>query len=343
MAWDIGLWSGENRTDKEGGLIDPSLGFSLREKMDALPIDWRNSYLGFDARGKPCGWPGSAAELAGVPTISVSAELVIETPLEALRESPSHRAGLLSEARMGELFQLIQERGEWSLVAGEDGYVAWMRSWSSRQVSQREKEELLSRRIGLFEPVLGTFDARDGMCPALLRGTPLLRVEDTRLDSSPISVGLVDGTRGGLPLQAVRSSPPKAEVSALVGEASRYLGAPYRWGGRSPLGLDCSGYTQLVARSCGFFLPRDALQQASCGSAVTSDPATWQPGDLLFFHEPVDHVAFWAGTGTLLHARSRVCRQKSAELAELMDSLVAVRRLGAADRLSHESLCVWIG
>ncbi len=190
-------------------MIDPSLGFSLREKMDALPIDWRNAYLGFDARGKPCGWPGSAAELAGVPTITVSAELVVETPLEALRESPSHRAGLLSEARMGELFQLIQERGEWSLVAGEDGYVAWMRSWSSRKLSQREKEELLSRRIGLFEPVLGTFDARDGMCQALLRGTPLLQVEDTRLDSSPISVGLVDGTRGRLPLQAVRSSPPR--------------------------------------------------------------------------------------------------------------------------------------
>ena len=183
---------------------------------------------------------------------------------------------------------------------------------------------------------------REGEGPALLRDTPLLRVEDTRLDASPISVGLVDGTRGTLPLSAMRRRPPEARVSALVGEARRYLGAPYRWGGRSPLGLDCSGYTQLVARSCGFFLPRDAIQQAGRGREVPLDPAAFQPGDLLFFHEPVDHVAFWAESTTLLHARGRVRQQKASELPELMDCIVAVRRLGEADRLERPSLCAWI-
>jgi len=324
-------------------LIDPSLGYSLREKMCALPIDWRNAYLGFDARGKPCAWPEEAAELAGVSPLSRIAELVLEAPLEALRESPSHHASLLSEARMGEILQVVLERGEWLLVAGEDGYVAWLRSWSSRRLRKGEREELLSRRLGLYEPVLGTLEVREGENPALMRGTPLLRVEDTRFDSASLSVSLVDGTRGSLPLSAVRTQPPTATVAELVGEARRYLGAPYRWGGRSPLGLDCSGYTQLVARSCGFFLPRDAVQQANCGQKVSLDPAAWEPGDLLFFHDPVDHVAFSAPSGTLLHARGRVRQQQVSQLPELMGSIVAVRRLGDADRLSRESLCAWIG
>lgn len=310
--------------------------------MAALPVDWRNAYLGFDARGKPCAWPESAAELAGVSAIVAGDELLVQTPLEALRETPSHHAQLLSEVRMGEILQHIQTRGDWFLVASEDGYVSWLRSWSCRTLAPRERDELLAQRTGLIEPPLATLRTERGHPLALIGGTPLLGVEEIASDSSGFSAELPDGTRGTLARGLVRREALIPERSRLVPEARRYLGAPYRWGGRSALGVDCSGYLQLVAHSCGYYLPRDAVQQSRCGKPVSVQPDAWEPGDLVFFHEPVDHVAFYAGEGAILHARGRVQEQEFELIEELMQSVVAVRRLDVTDRLSRQSLWSWI-
>lgn len=324
-------------------MIDPSLGNSLREKMSALAVDWRNAYLGSDTRGELRAWPAAAAELAGVAPIVAEGEVLVESPLEALREAPSHQAQVLSEARMGEILRRVLSRGEWLLVASEDGYVTWLRSWSCRTLAPAEREKLLLGRMGLIAPPLVSFQTSSGHSRALVGGTPLLRVEETALDSAAITVGLVDGTCGELEREKIRLEPLTAESSCLVPEARRYLGTPYRWGGRSALGVDCSGYVQLVAHACGYFLPRDAIQQARCGKPVSTQADTWEPGDLIFFHEPVDHVAFYAGEGGILHARGRVQEQEFSRVPELMQSVIAVRRLTAADRLSRESLWSWIG
>ncbi len=310
--------------------------------MAALAVDWRNAYLGFDARGKPCAWPESAAELAGVSAIVAGDEFLVQTPLEALREAPSHHAQLLSEVRMGEILQHILTHGDWLLVASEDGYVSWLRSWSCRTLAPGEKDELLSQRTGLIETPFATLKTEQGHPLALIGGTPLLRVEEHVSDSSEFSAELPDGTRGTLARELVRRVPLSPERSRLVPEARRYLGAPYRWGGRSALGVDCSGYLQLVAHSCGYYLPRDAVQQSRCGKPVSVRQDSWEPGDLIFFHEPVDHVAFYAGEGAILHARGRVQEQEFGLVEELMQSIVAVRRVDVADRLSRESLWSWI-
>jgi len=342
MDWVTGHWSGGNRIEGASTVIDPSLGYSLREKMAALAVDWRNAYLGFNAQGKPCAWPESAAELAGVSAIVAGPELLVHTPLEALREAPSHHAQLLSEVRMGEILQHILTHGDWFLVASEDGYVSWLRSWSCRPLAPGERDDLLSGRTGLIKPSLTSFKTEQGYPLALVGGTPLLRVEELASDSPELSAELVDGTRGTLARAVVRAEPLSPEISCLVPEARQYLGAPYRWGGKSALGVDCSGYVQLVAHTCGYFLPRDAVQQARCGKAVSVRLDAWEPGDLVFFHEPVDHVAFYAGEGAILHARGRVQEQEFELVDELMQSVVGVRRLDVTDRLTHESLWSWI-
>lgn len=90
--------------------------------------------------------------------------------------------------------------------------------------------------------------------------------------------------------------------ASAVEKGMEYLGVPYLWGGTDPdVGLDCSGFVQLVYRQLGVELPRVSRDQARAGVAVPSlDQA--RPGDLIAFGSPVDHIAIYVGDGKILHA-----------------------------------------
>lgn len=89
--------------------------------------------------------------------------------------------------------------------------------------------------------------------------------------------------------------------AALIAE--NYLGVPYVYGGRSPSGFDCSGFTGYVYSQLGVTLPRTSSSQASYGVAV--EKTDLQPGDLLFFNTRgggVSHVGLYVGNGSFIHA-----------------------------------------
>jgi hypothetical protein len=98
---------------------------------------------------------------------------------------------------------------------------------------------------------------------------------------------------------------PSAElIQRLTGP---WLNAPYLWGGRSPLGVDCSGFVQVVFKLMGIDLPRDAWQQAQEGKPVKKF-ADSQVGDLAFFDnkEDIVHVGILLGEGRIIHASGKV-------------------------------------
>ena len=105
--------------------------------------------------------------------------------------------------------------------------------------------------------------------------------------------------------------------------ALKYLNAPYQWGGRSPFGIDCSGFTQMVFRFTGYSLLRDASQQATQGKAVEGGFAEALPGDIALFVNPenkVNHVGIIMEDNQIIHASGRVRIDRIDEKGILVES-----------------------
>jgi cell wall-associated NlpC family hydrolase len=93
--------------------------------------------------------------------------------------------------------------------------------------------------------------------------------------------------------------------NAIVETAKKYMGVPYVWGGATPDGWDCSGFTQYVMKENGIKIPRTAAEQFATGTSV--EKSNLQVGDLVFFttYKPgASHVGFYLGNGNFIHASS---------------------------------------
>ena len=99
----------------------------------------------------------------------------------------------------------------------------------------------------------------------------------------------------------------RREFEFLKQIAKKYRYAPYLWGGKTPFGIDCSGFVQMVYKICGYKLKRDAAEQALQGLGVTN-LAEADPGDLIFFGQPtkISHVGIFLGEDKIIHAHGMV-------------------------------------
>lgn len=88
--------------------------------------------------------------------------------------------------------------------------------------------------------------------------------------------------------------------NSVIAYASNFLGVPYVWGGTSPSGFDCSGFTQYVFAHFGVNLPRVSEDQQNVGTLVSRD--NLKPGDLVFFGTPAHHVGIYVGNGNMINA-----------------------------------------
>ncbi len=119
-----------------------------------------------------------------------------------------------------------------------------------------------------------------------------------------------------------------ASGSALVAQASKYIGTRYVYGGTSPSGFDCSGLVQYSLRKLGVSIARSSSSQYGYGTSVSK--ANLQPGDLVFFSRGggISHVAIYAGNGQVIHAPrtgKRVCYQSLSSLCGYMKYVGAKR------------------
>jgi cell wall-associated NlpC family hydrolase len=132
---------------------------------------------------------------------------------------------------------------------------------------------------------------------------------------------------------AVQADGAASQVSSLLERAKALIGRPYRYGGTTPKGFDCSGFVRFVFGSVGIDLDRSSGSQARQGEPVDLDDIL--PGDLLFFRtrgvrNGISHVAIYLGQGRFIHASS--WRGRTVKIEQLASDyfakrLVAVRRI----------------
>ena len=155
--------------------------------------------------------------------------------------------------------------------------------------------------------------------PSVSLSNPLLSLplhsEVLQVESSPshwLKVALPDGSLGFLQRGDVEPvpAPQLPTPTCILREARKYDGTPYLWGGRSTLGIDCSGLVANAFQACGVVSPRDARLQAAWSDVVpVSKQTELRPGDLLFFQSEsltlpakITHVGLYLGQDRFLHA-----------------------------------------
>lgn len=116
------------------------------------------------------------------------------------------------------------------------------------------------------------------------------------------------GSTGGSTRGATVARGGSSRAGALVvARGEEYLGVPYKWGGSTPAGFDCSGFVQYIYRDQGVSLPRTSRQMAHAGVALPNDISWLREGDLMLFAgngSRITHVAIYAGNNQIIHSTS---------------------------------------
>lgn len=231
----------------------------------------------------------------------------------AIRRDPHAGAEQTNQLIFGEAFEAVDRQGEWIWgQARRDGYVGWVHAGelSADMLAPTHRVTAL-RTYALSAP--------DVKAPAavLLTQNALVTVEGRDGRFARIArAGWVAESQLGDFLEFERDH---------VAVAERYLGAPYQWGGRESVGLDCSGLVQQALYACGRACPRDTDMQAQAlGRPIAADEA--RRGDLVFWK---DHVALLIDAERVVHAngwKMAVTIDPLADVAERAGAPVAFRR-----------------
>jgi cell wall-associated NlpC family hydrolase len=206
-----------------------------------------------------------------------------------VRNGPSHDATMLTEALMGErvtVYETDEEGWAWGQLAN-DGYVGWLPSAALLTPGPAPTHKVVVLRTLMFPGPSIKLPPTE----ALPLGAQIAVVREQ--DSFAVT-----STGGYVPK---RHLVPTSEKEAdFVTVAERFLGAPYLWGGKTGLGLDCSGLVQVALTACGIACPRDSdMQEGALGKSVSL--AGLQHGDLIFWK---GHVAIARGRNSIFHANA---------------------------------------
>ncbi|HOY14766.1 MAG TPA: C40 family peptidase [Saprospiraceae bacterium] len=217
-----------------------------------------------------------------------------------IRIKPDDTMEMVSQLLFGETIKILQKKGKnWiKIECTNDGYIGWM---DPKMLLLITEKQFIKCKQGLAYSVdLVSYLINGDVNTPVLLGTTLPAFDGMSLQM-PESKLIFNGS-------AINPEVQKPSTEMMVKIAKKYLNAPYLWGGRSPFGIDCSGFTQVLFKIWGFALPRDAYQQANLGELIDFVELA-QEGDLAFFDNAegkITHVGMVLANQEIIHASGRV-------------------------------------
>ncbi|MDA8571253.1 C40 family peptidase [Schleiferiaceae bacterium] len=215
-----------------------------------------------------------------------------------MRAESSDRSEMVNMILFGEAFEIIERKPKWIRIRLQhDQYEGWIDPQQCRPLSLESFEKLSKAPKFFVKSAQEELIDLDGSSYSVTRGACLPGLVQDKFD-----IGENTFTFKG----ELYSS--RKERAAIKDSAMDYMGTPYYWGGRSTLGIDCSGFTQMIFRMNGIFLPRDASQQAKKGRSL-SFLEECNVGDLAFFDNAegdIVHVGMILEDYKVIHASGRV-------------------------------------
>lgn len=208
-----------------------------------------------------------------------------------LRAEASDSSEMVTQLLYGESFKILESRKKWSRIRLDfDRYEGWIDNKQFRFISEEIHSLAKKSKPLLSGDLIDFVTTSEGKLLSIPMGSTLN------------SLALFNHTYDG------RIISEKQEKSHLIDTALLYLNAPYLWGGKTPFGIDCSGFTQMVYKLNGYALLRDASEQSTQGDPLSFIEES-EPGDLAFFDNAegnIIHVGILMEDNHIIHAHGHV-------------------------------------
>jgi gamma-D-glutamyl-L-lysine dipeptidyl-peptidase len=240
---------------------------------------------------------------------------VVVVPVANMYSAANENTDVVSQAILGSNVVLLEVQKKWLKVRTNDQYTGWISTSDLRQRTGANPYASQSNTVQVQSLFANVYRESDVTAHAPLLTAPF----ESRLELAAAAKGedekdsqgrwlqivLPDGRQGWIQRSDIVRNPGTLTIEQSIELAKRFLGLPYLWGGRSSFGYDCSGFTQMLVRSRGINMPRDADLQANWDGVEKIERKDLRAGDLLFFGsspEKITHTAMYIGNGEIIHA-----------------------------------------
>ena len=208
-----------------------------------------------------------------------------------VRSDSSDKSEQTSQLIYGEIFSILQEKSKWSKIKLTfDDYSGWIDNKQFKKISKEEYKSLNGENQIYSYDLVEFVENTNHELIAIPIGSNLngLNVLNHNYDGNKIT--------------------DKQDKRNIISTAIRFLNSPYLWGGRTPFGIDCSGFTQMVYKLNGYKLERDSNKQSTQGIPLSFIEES-EPGDLAFFDNDegeIVHVGIIMDNNKIIHASGKV-------------------------------------